>query len=122
MRAILDTDVLIDVMKSNPDAIRYLGTLDPGHGMCSVVSLCELVTGLETGEVPAVQRFLSMFQVCDVTREIAHEAGRIRRRVGPRFLNVPDALIAATAILNHAVLVTRDQAYARVEGLEVVAP
>jgi len=62
----------------------------------------------------------SAFHELPVDRDVAEEAGRIRRRSGIR---TPDALIAATALAHGLALVTRNvRDFARVDSLRVEAP
>lgn len=121
MRAVLDTSVLVDALHGEPRAVAYLEALPLHDGLYSVVSLAELLTGAGGRErEQALDLFLRHFQLCDVDRNIALQAGRLREVAGG--LKLPDALIAATAIVRGAVLVSRDRDHVAVEGLKVVVP
>ena len=122
MKAVLDTSILIDAMKEEPGAQRYLESLEAGSGLYSAVTLCELVTGTRPEEEHKLESFLSALRLCDVTGEIARQAGRLRRQDLRGELQVPDSIIAATAIVYNAILVSRDRDHFAIEGLEVVSP
>lgn len=66
----------------------------------------------------AAKVLLDVFQLVPVTSTIADEGARIRRETG---LKLPDALIAATALLQSATLVTANgKDFRRVSGLTLV--
>ncbi len=111
---LIDTDVLID-------HLRGARALEPGDGglACSVVTRCELFAGRRVDE-DGVRRLLADFSEIPVDRQVAEQAGRIRRAAG---LRTPDALIAATALAAGLTLVTRNaRDFDRVPGLEVRPP
>jgi toxin FitB len=99
-KAILDTDVLIDHLAKTR-------RLDPSFAgsFYSSITRAELYSWPFVDE-DVVDRLLSQFDEIPVDREVAEEAGRIRRESGVR---LPDALIAATAILTKRPLFTRNK-------------
>ncbi len=121
MRAVLDSSILIDAIRGESRAVGYVGSLAVHAGGHSVVTLCELLPGAigERAE-REMEEFLQPLQLCEANGEIARAAGKLRRRW--RGLSTEDAIIAATAIVHHAVLVTRDRDHFGIEGLEVVTP
>ena len=67
-----------------------------------------------------VIRLLGPFRELPVDRDVAERAGRIRRESG---LRLPDALVAATAVVHGLTLVTRNRRdFDRVRGLRLRAP
>ncbi len=111
---LLDTDVLIDHLRGH----RRLKLFDP-EWKISVVTRCELFAGRNTDE-PRLQRTLDQIDELSVDRVIAESAGRIRRKTR---IDVPDALIAATAIEHGMPVMTRNRRhFERVEGLTVRSP
>lgn len=122
MKAVLDTSVLIDAANGEPGALRHLDTLHPGDALYSAVTLCELLAGTPADGEGVLASFLENLKLCEVTEEIGREAGQLRRRYLGRGLSTQDALIAATAIVYRAILVTRDRDHLGIEGLEVVTP
>ncbi len=80
---------------------------------------CELFAGRNTDE-PRLQRTLNQIDELSVDRAIAELAGRIRRTTQ---LDIPDALIAATALQHQLPLMTRNlRHFERVAGLVVQGP
>lgn len=96
---LLDTDVLIDHLRG----FRRLDLVDPAWKI-SVVTRCELFAGRNTDEA-GLRRTLNGIGELSVDRAIAESAGRIRRVTQ---LDVPDALIAATALEHQLPLMTRN--------------
>lgn len=68
---------------------------------CSVVTLAELFVG---GGEAEIRRLLSTLKQLPMTSAIAERAGRLRRRID---IDLPDAVIAATALEHGLVLLTR---------------
>ncbi|MGA9874921.1 MAG: type II toxin-antitoxin system VapC family toxin [Solirubrobacteraceae bacterium] len=112
--ALLDTDVLIDHLRGH----RRLDLFDPAWKI-SVVTRCELFAGRNTHE-PSLQRTLELIDELPVDRVIAESAGRIRRKTQ---LDIPDALIAATALEHGLSIMTRNRRhFERVANLVVRSP
>ncbi len=80
---------------------------------------CELFAGRNTHE-PSLQRTLELIDELPVDRVIAESAGRIRRTTQ---LDIPDALIAATALEHGLPVMTRNRRhFERVADLIVRSP
>lgn len=112
---LLDTDVMIDHIRG----VRRVETHPSTKGLFSVVTRTELFAGHEREEA-AVEALLKRFTEIDLNPDIARRAGRIRRTTG---LDVPDALIAATALEHQLPLMTRNlRHFERVAGLTMHDP
>jgi len=88
----------------------------------SVVTECELLAGstLTPREERAILALLEMLPRVAVTSRIARHAAQLRRRYS---ITIADALIAATALLSGAMLLTRDLKDFRViRGLSLESP
>ena len=108
-----DTDVCIDHLTGRarlPGRPSRLGN--------SVITRAELRAGAGgQHQHEAIRRLLGAMKEYDVDRQIAEEAGRIRREDGIR---LPDALIAATAMVHGLTVLTRNVGdFRRVSGLRV---
>lgn len=111
---LLDTDVFIDHLRGAFD-ISSIG----GDISYSTVTRCELFAGKD-GDEDAMRKLLSPFTEILVDRNIAEQAGRLRREIDIR---TPDALIAASAKQAGRSLVTKNtKDFISVPGLEVLAP
>ncbi|HHH40801.1 MAG TPA: type II toxin-antitoxin system VapC family toxin [Chloroflexi bacterium] len=85
------------------------------QGAFSTITEAELWQGLRPGEEEKHEALLLCLRRVAVDGEIARLAGQLRREIGLRRLSLPDALIAATAIREGMMLVTRDQQLALLE-------
>jgi predicted nucleic acid-binding protein len=109
---LVDTDIFID-------HLRGAHELRPGRNRLfySVITRAELFAGTTAWDV--VTRLLSVFRELPVDRAVAEQAGRIRRETG---LRMPDALVAATAVVHDLGLATRNRRdFDRVRGLRLRA-
>jgi predicted nucleic acid-binding protein len=104
MRAIIDSDVLIDYLQGLDKAKRELDRYSKRE--MSIISWMEVLTGADTAEEEKDSReFLSTFTIHHLSVEIASEAVEIRKRFRIR---LPDAIVWATARINGCLLVTRN--------------
>ena len=69
-----------------------------------------------TEEEDFVRKLLSLFKIIDITKKIAQEVIRLKKK---RKIKLPDAIIVATALVENAVLYTNDKQLHSVEGLAV---
>lgn len=104
---LLDSDVLIDYLRAQRSAVTFFETLEEKAAV-SVVSVAELYSGVRnTEEERAVDALLSTMTAFEIDRAVAKQAGLLRQRYArSHALEMPDALIAATAALHGARLVT----------------
>ncbi len=104
---LLDTDVIIDYLREQADAVTYIESLT-NPLLISVVTVAELYAGVREGdERRALETFLSAFELVPVSSEIAVTSGLYRRDWGKSHkVGLADALIAATAEARGAKLIT----------------
>ncbi len=104
MKALFDTNILIDYLKGAEPAQAELAR--HRQPLISIVTWMEVLAGVRSDEEgDVVEMFLRDFRVVDVTRAIARDAVAIRRSARIR---LPDAVIWATARHESALLVTRN--------------
>ncbi|PSB31873.1 type II toxin-antitoxin system VapC family toxin [Stenomitos frigidus] len=109
-RLLLDTDVLIDYLRGNANAITYLEN-QSAHLQIAAITVAELYAGVRDGEERAkLDAFVSAFEIIPTTKEIALKGGLYRRDYGKSHgTGLADALIAATAELAQATFVTMNR-------------
>ncbi len=104
---LIDTDVIVDYLRGQADAVSYMeGLNDPL--LISAVTVAELYFGVREGdERTALDKFISAFGLVPVDEAIAVKGGLYRRDYRKSHgVGLADALIAATAEVRGATLVT----------------
>ncbi len=132
---LLDTDILIDLLRGKKEARDFLRSLpEDSVQCCSVITVAEIHSGMREGERQRTAELIDSLLVLPVTREIAETAGHFRRAYkgdtaspeGDRArgtrrtskanelpklpdLELDDCLIAATAAVEELELATRNR-------------
>lgn len=124
MPALIDTDVLIDHLRGKQEARDFLNnSLAEEVNICSVITQAELLAGMRPGEEEALRALLSLFRIQPVSEAVAEQAGRYRRTFGKSHgVELPDALIAGTALLQKATLYTTNVKHYPMPDIEVARP
>jgi len=104
MKAVIDSDVLIDYLQGIPAARAEINRYS--QPLYSMISWMEVMCGAQTAEErdAAKTLFESMKRV-EISLEIAETAVEERRALG---LKLPDAIILASADQEGCILVTRN--------------
>ena len=106
-KVVLDTDVLIDVLRGRAPARAFLlRVTEHAIPCCSVISVAEIHAGMRAPERDQTTALLDSLVLLDVTRPIAELAGRFKQRERARRLELADCMIAATAVVEAAALAT----------------
>ncbi len=122
---LIDTDIAIDHFHGHHAALEYFTqTLIAGETLAiSVVSLTEILAGMRTGERERTEKLFGLFTILEVDEEIARKAGEymgLYRR--SQHIELADALIAATAFVVQAELITRNVKHYPMSDVTVEAP
>ncbi len=93
-----DTDVLVDFLRGNENAISFIDEFSP-HIILSPIVIAELYAGVKgTNELTVLDNFVSLFRVVPIDSEIAKAGGVYRRDFGKSHgVGLADAILAATA-------------------------
>lgn len=97
MTVLLDTSVLIDILRGAEPAIAYArGLAEPP--LCSEITRVEVVRGLRSSERRATERLFASLRWVAVDEQIARRAGELGRRFrrSHQGLATADLVIAAT--------------------------
>lgn len=126
MKYLLDTTVLVDHVRRGPGLSGFLlSLLAQGDDLAtSCVNVAELEQGLLLNERKAADTLLDRLDFLPTTREAARRAGHYLShfRAHGRTLQLPDALIAGTARVHGAVLVTHNVQDFPMRDIRVVSP
>lgn len=104
---IIDSDILIDYLRGYPAAINYLEGLTERQ-IVSVMTVAELYTGVREGaEREALEDLLKTFEIIPLNEQTAVIGGLFRRKyLKSHGVGIADAIIAATAEVEKAIVVT----------------
>jgi hypothetical protein len=125
VNALIDTDVLIDILRGTPAAQAWLARSAATAFQIPGVVAMELVMGCRNqAELRRVQQFLGAFSVAWIEASEFAQAYNLlaayRLRSG---LSIPDCLVAAMALTRSATLYTFNMRHFRViTGLDVQEP
>lgn len=124
-----DTTFIIDVLRDDPDAIRYLDLVERESRpeKISSITVLELYEAVPQLNAPAERRE-AILDVLDTRHAVVadevvmRKAGKISETLRARGAEIDreDCIIGATALLNDEPVVTRnDGHFDRIEGLDV---
>jgi predicted nucleic acid-binding protein len=107
---LLDTSVIIDVLNGKNDREPLLeNLLNQGHLLaCCSINVTEVYAGMRSKEEVQTRAFLESLEYLDITREIAQQAGLLKRDHARKgiTLSVTDSTIAAVAMNHGCTLMT----------------
>lgn len=103
MNAVFDTNILIDYLRGIEEARVEIARYEAPT--ISLITWMEVLIGATPATETATRAFLDRFETMPIDRAIAEEAVRLRR---DRRLQLPDAIIWATARTGSRLLVTRN--------------
>lgn len=121
---IIDTDVLIDAGRGFHEAVECLEKISALYQMAiSSVTSMELIVGCRNKtELQNLDRFLCQFRMIRIDEQISEMAVNLLKtyRLSHGLL-IPDALIAATALVTDTQFVTKNQKdYRFIDGLKLL--
>lgn len=108
---LLDTSVLVDLLRGDPRPVWLLAGLPADSALWSVtVVRTEIITGARPEDGPSVARLLATLRWLPVDEPLADLAGRMAAHYAPahRGIGLADYLVAAAARLLGARLLTRN--------------
>ena len=104
---LLDSNILIDILKGKKDTInKTQGFTLPL--MISSITVMELMIGARNKqEITKLEKFIELFEIIHIDTNISNLAIQlIVKYAKSHTLDIPDSLIAATALVNRAQLFT----------------
>ena len=105
-KVILDTNILIEILKGNEKILSFLDNFDNFY--ISAISKMELFYGaLNKKELISLDKFVNSFNIIEINEKISLKATKlIFTYAKSHTLTIPDALIAATSICSKIPLFT----------------
>jgi predicted nucleic acid-binding protein len=110
VRLLLDTSVLIDVLRGRKDRKELLATLvQSGHTLSTTaLNVAEVCAGMRPQEESSTEALFEALECYEVTGNVGRMAGKLMNawRQKGRTLELPDTMIAAICIERKCVLIT----------------
>jgi predicted nucleic acid-binding protein len=103
VKALFDTNILIDYLNAVPQAREELGRYEEIN--ISVISWMEVLVGAPPEVEEPTRAFLAGFSIIELDSGIAERAVALHRKHG---IKLPDAVIWAAADIHSLLLVTRN--------------
>ena len=128
MKVVFDTNIIIDHLKGLPEAREQLRNIEKGvfEGFVSTITIMELLSAPRIPEqrYEAIRNLLEAFEHAPVDKKVATVAGKLLSKYrASHGMDPLDALIAATALVNEAILFTLNKKHFRfIEGLVSMNP
>lgn len=130
MRYLVDADWLIDAAIGRPHAQRTLDRLSDEGLAVSIIAVAEIYEGAfgtpdPQATLAGLRDFLSDFAILPLTDPIVEHFARLRAALRQQGQLIPDMdlLIAATALVEDLMLVTRNMRhFERIAGLTLYQP
>ncbi len=119
---LVDTDIFIDFLRNNTAAIEFIE--NHLHEISfSAITEAELLSGKECDNQEVREKllhFLAQFEKIPVDNPLVQVAGEFRRNYG---IDLPDAIIAATAFIIDEPLCTRNiKHFEKIKDINVMKP
>ncbi len=120
---LLDTTVFVDLFRNFKPAVDFFGRIKHDEVLFSAMTETELVAGKHCNDPDYKEKtlhFLNEFRKVIVENKVATLAGDLKRGYG---LAVPDAIIAASALITDSALITSNtQDFDKIKELKVQKP
>ena len=121
---LIDTNIFVDHLRNHAPAVSFFESISGREDVIfSAITEAELFAGKANEDESKREKlfhFIHQWSKKIVDNRVSVMAGDISRKHG---LAVPDAIIAATAILNNAELITKNMKdFAKVSELKVKIP
>lgn len=122
---LIDTDIAIDHFHGHRQTFEYFTqTLADGEILAmSAISLTEILAGMRPGEQERTEKLFNLFVILDVDEVIARKAGEyLNQHRSTKGMELADALIAATAFVVDAEVVTRNIKHYPMGDVRIISP
>jgi len=122
---LLDTDAVVDILRGRHRVAERAAEVSPEDVGVSAMTVAELLYGSLCSQNPAksereVRRFIEVVRIIPFGRAAAAVHSRVRYALRRQTIGPNDLVIAATALVSKATIVTANVGeFARVEGLAV---
>ena len=119
---LLDTNILIEILKGKQETIHKVQNLNMTLAISSI-SVMELYYGaLNKVELNQLEKFVSLFNILQLNENISTQATKLVKMYAKSHnLDIPDSLIASTALVNKCKLFTYNvKDFKYIENIELI--
>jgi len=119
---LLDTNILIEILKGNQETIRKVQSLRTELSISSI-TVMELYYGaMNKAELIKLEKFVSLFYIVELNEEVSKKATKlVKSYAKSHTLDIPDSLIASTALTTQAKLFTYNtKDFKYIEGIKLL--
>ncbi|OGH20108.1 MAG: hypothetical protein A3D74_03435 [Candidatus Levybacteria bacterium RIFCSPHIGHO2_02_FULL_37_13] len=122
---LLDTDVLIWMLRGRKDIIEKVSQLKSVSKLgISVITIAEVYQNIFPSELTETEEFINLHVVFDVDFKAAKVGGLYWQQYSKKLKNLTlsDCLIAATANINDAILVSLNTKHFPMKDIQILNP
>ena len=124
LKYLIDSNTIIDFIggKLPEDKEGWIDSILDAEIAISVINKLEVLVGvnLELEEIPLFEAFIKTVMVFPLNEAVENKTIDIRKTIN---LKLPDAIIAATALVHNLEMITRNvKDFSRVPGLRIIDP
>ena len=119
---ILDTNILIDILKGKEKTIEKVQNFTGSLAISSITTMELYYGAFDKAEINKLEKFIALFQVIHISERISSQAVKLVKTYAKSHnLDIPDSLIASSAIVNNCQLFTHNRKDFRyIEQVELV--
>ncbi|MCF8308735.1 MAG: type II toxin-antitoxin system VapC family toxin [Bacteroidales bacterium] len=120
---LIDSNAVIDYLSGNlkPDGMSFMNGIVNNFPCISVITQIEVLSyKTNQGDYNLLSNFVNDAVVLELTKDVVGKTIQIRKEVK---IKTPDAIIAATSLVNDYTLITRNTTdFKNIEGLRLINP
>ncbi len=118
---LLDTNAVIDLLKGNKEILNCLKSAESIY--ISIITLLEFYSfiNLTSEDKIIFEKFLDRIHIIDLNKfntDLIEKVIEFRTRYR---IKLPDAIIAASAIVNKSILISRDKDYDKIPEIKIIS-
>jgi len=119
---LLDTNVLIEILKDNQSTIERVQSFNSSLAISSITVMELFYGALNKAEVQKLEKFVALFEIIDINEAISQQSIILIETYSKSHnLDIPDSLIASTALVLDVPLFTYNlKDFRFIDGLELV--
>lgn len=122
---LLDTDILIWILRGRQDVVDYISKLKDDFPIAlSVITIAEIYMNIFPSELVNTEEHLHQYIILEVDQKIAKIAGLYWQQYSKKLknLSLTDCLIAGTANVHNATLMSLNVKHFPMKDIKVIGP